>query len=289
MAFRALLVSTVSSSNTFVAFWFNAAEVQCDESSDNRRKAAASDGPRSLRNCLAAGRKFPTGMPRDWTEALIAPASITAFLYCVIGRKSVLGWLSVSLVFAAASLLSREGRAAALSLTAISAYCVAYRLWADERDRLATVSLYLSRPDLDCSILYCHSCASADNMFLLVTAEVLNHSLVKTSLKSATLEVEVDGMCLRSRVSCPIQARESARISGMAASQMRTRNFTDLIAESAEVPLESGLCRTGTLIFSFASMPEIPESVTLRISLEDAFGSIHQAEQIVSGGGGFWS
>lgn len=228
-------------------------------------------------------------MPMEWMDGNIAKADAAGFIYSLLGRKRVLTCTLIAAMFAALALLAPRAAWAQLAIVcaAFSLLRGSYLLWAAERNRFARVCAYLSKPDINCAIELCLRCAGSEGVYLLVYVDVTNESLAITTLRSATLELRLNGRLYRSII-FPADLAAETQPTGTAASQLQTGSYASLLGDIADRPLEIGVHRSGALIFPFDALPELPATLRLRIALEDAYGNAHRVEQVLEARNGSW-
>lgn len=229
-------------------------------------------------------------MSPDSPNVTIAGASAYAYVHCMVGRKRILGCLILSVLIGAAAMrTTREPWHDGGLACAVFLICgVGYLVWADERNRFVKVCRYLDNPDICCTVHSCQAWAAGRSTYLIIHADIMNRSLVSATLKSATLELAVDGEEWRATAACPLQLEDMWRVAGLRPAQLQSRNFTDLISQASVYPLERGVHRSGAFIFEFERLPELPRVMLTRLALEDAFGNTHRAESHLRGSQGFW-
>jgi len=226
---------------------------------------------------------------QTWLDDTIAQADLSGFFFSLTERKRVLTCLLIAGCFAAMAAVARPGSFARIAL--ICAGCSIFRgmylLWADERNRFARVSAYLSKPDLRFSIASCCRYRLDGRNYLVAEVAVTNHSLAITTLRSARLELDVSGCDYRSVVYAG-DSSFAAATWGRILPEGRQHSSPDLLRRLSSQCLEMGVLHAGVLAFPFDRLPELPRELHLSVSLEDAYGHTHRTKETLTFAGGAW-
>jgi hypothetical protein len=227
-----------------------------------------------------------------YTEMTVPHATFPRFLQSLLvsWKTMMSGAASIILAFLAVYLPAKLSKDALFCAAGICILYAAYETWATERNKLATLSDSLTRPDLRISLHRCYRSSSSTPRFLL-DLYVVNNSPAPVTVTEVNLEIVKDGR------EYPFAYREDSTndeapfhvgLLDSNAFTTQARQLTDLMKVITSSPLERGTHRAGSLIFLFDSVPVLTDPVRVRLTLTDAYGDKHSVEQEVAYVEGCW-